>query len=217
MRKSIDQKPPLAAWATLSRDEAGMSVEEVVEALAVRGHTVRAATIRGIEGGSKRASARLARLMADVYGVQPPATHAATPAPADQDELVAALRDQTAAISSLVEVLAERTPRVVEESAPYAEAPVAGNAAVRLRYWLNRARERLDMKREEVDRRLNLRAGQYGRWEDGKSVPKGAQLVRLAELLRVPVSILEDPLVTDDDRLAAWQSETLAPATRRSA
>lgn len=72
MRKPIEDKSPLAAWATLSRDEAQMSVEDVVRALAERGHAVQAATIRGIEGGSKGASARLRRLLADVYGVKTP-------------------------------------------------------------------------------------------------------------------------------------------------
>lgn len=79
MRKPIEAKTPLAAWATLSREQAGMSVEEVVDALGARGHSVRAATIRGIEGGSKGASVRLRRLLADVYGVTPPEQETAAP------------------------------------------------------------------------------------------------------------------------------------------
>lgn len=103
MRKAIEDKPPLAAWATLARDEAQMSVEEVVDALEARGHSVKAATIRGIEGGSKGASARLRKLMAEIYGTKPPGVALeATETPAD---LVAALMAQTKAISALVEEL----------------------------------------------------------------------------------------------------------------
>ncbi len=72
VRKPIEQKTPLAAWATLARDEAQMSVEEVVAALEARGHRITAPTIRGIEGGSKGASARLRKLLAEVYGTNPP-------------------------------------------------------------------------------------------------------------------------------------------------
>lgn len=88
MRKPIEQKPPLAAWATTARAEAGMSIPEVVDALAARGHRVTEATIRGIEGGSKGAGARLIRLLAEVYGKPIPLT---VPTPTDSDPVAAAI------------------------------------------------------------------------------------------------------------------------------
>jgi len=91
MRKPIEDKTPLAAWATLSRDEAQMSVEEVVDALAARGHAVNPATIRGIEGGSKGASAKLRRLLAEVYGTTVPGQKETGPATGEAGALIAVL------------------------------------------------------------------------------------------------------------------------------
>lgn len=110
MRKPIEDKSPLAAWATLARDEAGMSVEEVVAALGERGHSVQAATIRGIEGGSKGASARLRRLMAEVYGTKPPGV--ALERPETPDALVQALLAQTAAIAAQTVAISELVSRL---------------------------------------------------------------------------------------------------------
>ena len=122
MRKPIEDKPPLAAWATLAREEAGMSVEEVVDALAERGHAVKAATIRGLEGGSKGASVRLRRLMADVYGTKPPGV--ALERPTAPDALVQALHEQTAAITALVgemqKARQEIDPRLVAQILAFA-------------------------------------------------------------------------------------------------
>lgn len=109
MKKAIADKTPLAAWATLARDEAGMSVEEVVDALAALGHSVTAATIRGIEGGSKGASARLRKLLAQVYGVTSPTTalDATESVDTGMAALIAALAAQTAAMADLVNELRE--------------------------------------------------------------------------------------------------------------
>lgn len=103
MRKPIEQKPPLAAWATTARDEAGMSVEEVVDALGARGHAITAATIRGIEGGSKGASVRLRRLLAEVYG---------RPMPGLPEPAVVA---DTAAVVAAIDRLSATMERAVRE------------------------------------------------------------------------------------------------------
>lgn len=109
MKKEIADKPPLAAWATLARAESGMSVEEVVDALAARGHGLRAASLRGIEGGSKGASARLRRLLADIYGTKAPTGEPVGVGSPDLTELAAALRAQAASIGRLVQLVeAER-------------------------------------------------------------------------------------------------------------
>lgn len=108
VRKPIEDKTPLAAWATLARDEAQMSVEEVVDALAARGHTVKAATIRGIEGGSKGASARLRRLLAEVYGTKPPGAESATAPTVDADRIIAAIDLLRLATEAQTKVLEER-------------------------------------------------------------------------------------------------------------
>jgi hypothetical protein len=105
MRKPIEQKPPLAAWATVARDEAGMSVEEVVDALQARGHAVTAATLRGIEGGSKGASVRLRRLLSAIYDKPVPGD--APLVPAGQDAVALAIDRQTAATDRQTEVLRE--------------------------------------------------------------------------------------------------------------
>lgn len=125
MRKPIDEKLPTAAWATLARGEAGMSVEEVVDALAERGHVVTAATLRGIEGGSKRGGARLVRLLAEVYGKPTPAHAALTPPATDMSALVAAITAQTAAIERLVLALGVGEADRYRALAEWAQAQVA--------------------------------------------------------------------------------------------
>lgn len=83
MRKPIEQKSPLAAWA---------------------------ATIRGIEGGSKGASARLRRLLAEVYGTTMPGA-LPEPAPADNAAVIAALDRQTRALEDLARTVREGQDR----------------------------------------------------------------------------------------------------------
>jgi len=99
VKKPIDEKTPQAAWATLARAEAQMSPEEVVDALAARGHKVTAPTLRGIEGGSKKGGARLIRLMAEVYGKPTPLHVALASVPSDDPAaIVAAIDRLTAAV-----------------------------------------------------------------------------------------------------------------------
>lgn len=119
VRKPIEQKSPLAAWATLARDEAGMSVEEVVAALAARGHAVQAATIRGIEGGSKGASVRLRRLLADVYGTQPPGEQSPPTAIGDFAAIERAITAQTTAIVAAIQARDQAFEQLLRELASY--------------------------------------------------------------------------------------------------
>ena len=110
VKKPIDEKTPLAAWATLARAEAGMSVEETIDALAARGHGGKAATIRGIEGGSKGASARLLRFLAAVYGAVPPVQAGPDVSVGDSSSIVSAidrLREAVEAQTRQLESLAE--------------------------------------------------------------------------------------------------------------
>src|SRR3990167_10256999 len=70
--KRPEERGPVGAWAYRTRQEADLTVEQVVERLAVHGYAVKASTLRGIEGGSKKPGARLLRLIAEVYGSEPP-------------------------------------------------------------------------------------------------------------------------------------------------
>lgn len=90
------------AWAYQARAEAALSPEGVVERLRTRGYAVTASTIRGVEGGSKKPGARLARMLAELYGSRPPG---ADDEPAPEAGLIAALEEQTRMIRALVEEL----------------------------------------------------------------------------------------------------------------
>lgn len=144
MRKPIEDKSPLAAWATLSRESAGMSVEEVVAELGRRGHAVTAATIRGIEGGSKGASARLRRLLAAVYDVKVPGD--APEATQTPDALIQALMDQTKAIAEQTRVMAEL---VSELRAAHEVTPEVRERVAALEAYADEHERRL-----QADRRL---------------------------------------------------------------
>lgn len=98
--KRPEERGAIGAWAYRARTEADLSPEQVVEQLRERGYAVTAPTIRGIEGGSKRPGGRLLRLLADIYGSQPPGI---VPEPTPEADLVAALAEQTRAIMALVE------------------------------------------------------------------------------------------------------------------
>jgi len=70
--KSPAERGPIGAWAYESRTEADLSVPAVIEQLARRGVRVTEATLRGIEGGSKKPGRRLLRELASIYGSVPP-------------------------------------------------------------------------------------------------------------------------------------------------
>lgn len=108
--KAPSERGTIGAWAYEARAEADLSVEEVVERLARSGNGVSAATIRGVEGGSKKPSRKLLRAMADVYGRPIPGD----PAPVEVadgaylariDALVEQLTEDRAVIRSLIALL----------------------------------------------------------------------------------------------------------------
>ena len=65
--KTAAERGRIGAWAYEARADADMSVEQVVARLERSGNGVSAATIRGIEGGSKKPSRRLLRALATIY------------------------------------------------------------------------------------------------------------------------------------------------------
>lgn len=108
--KSPAERGPIGAWAYEARADADLSVEEVVERLTRAGQPVSAATIRGVEGGSKKPSRRLLRGLSTVYGRPAPGepmagTDVDTPVPAALvsalEAQTQALKDQTAAFITL--------------------------------------------------------------------------------------------------------------------
>lgn len=117
--KSSAERGPIGAWATEARQDADLSVPAVVERLARSGVRVSEATIRGIEGGSKKPGRRLLRELAAVYRARPPgdegesSDRGGSAAP----DLVAALEAQTAAITKLAGAIeSERQERLAWET-----------------------------------------------------------------------------------------------------
>jgi transcriptional regulator with XRE-family HTH domain len=102
--KTPAERGTIGAWAYQARDDAGLSVPQVLEQLTARGAAVTDSTIRGIEGGSKKPGRRLLRELAATYGSVPPGA---------PDEPPAALADLVSAIGELVEeIRQERAARV---------------------------------------------------------------------------------------------------------
>lgn len=109
----------MGAWAYEARADADLSVEEVVERLTRAGQPVTAATIRGIEGGSKKPSRRLLRALAAVYGRPVPGESTVGADKVDTTSvpaaLIRALEDQTAAINRLVDWLGTLAPQAIAD------------------------------------------------------------------------------------------------------
>lgn len=95
--KSPAERGPVGAWAEEARDAADLSVPQVIASLAAKGHGVTDATIRGIEGGSKKPGRKLLRLLGEVYGSRPPGQPEEAP-PGDMAALVRELRELAEAI-----------------------------------------------------------------------------------------------------------------------
>lgn len=102
--KTPSERGPVGAWAYEARTDLALSVEQVAERIAERGQAVRPATIRGIESGTKKPSARLLRLMGQVLESSPPGRTEEPPPDAD---VARAIRDQTAVMQALVDELRE--------------------------------------------------------------------------------------------------------------
>lgn len=110
--KTPSQRGVTGAWAYQARQEAGLSVEQVAEAMAAKGHAVSPATIRGIESGSKKPGARMLRVLSSVLEAQPPEE----PAPASDD---------AQQLQERLVLAAERSALAAERQADATEALVA--------------------------------------------------------------------------------------------
>lgn len=98
--KTPSERGAIGAWAFQARQELGLSVEQVADAMAARGQTVSPATLRGVEGGSKKPGARLLRTLQQVLDSAPPTA----PAPVEGD-VALAIREQAASNDRLAEAM----------------------------------------------------------------------------------------------------------------
>lgn len=119
--KSPAERGRIGAWAYEARADADLSVDEVVERLSRKGQPVAAATIRGIEGGSKQPSRRLLRALAGVYGRPVPGDNEAG-AGGDTLAVPAAYLERIDALVGTVTALVEELRLARAEAAGYAEA-----------------------------------------------------------------------------------------------
>jgi transcriptional regulator with XRE-family HTH domain len=98
-------KPPIAEWIARERKRAGLSVDQLVERLALVGVNVGRQTVQVWESyADRRPKADTLDALERIFGSTAPALTGATETP---DSLLAALAAQTAAISELVGVLRE--------------------------------------------------------------------------------------------------------------
>ena len=116
--KTPEERGPVGAWAYTARQDAELSVEEVTDRLGMRGVSVSPATLRGIEGGSKRPGRVLLSALSEIYGVHPPSLNG-TKTAGEYAEIVAAIDRQTEAMVQLLQALAggrtEVPPSVLQE------------------------------------------------------------------------------------------------------
>lgn len=105
MKRSED-RGPFGAWLVEQRqrlsDERKRRVlaQDVVDELRATGYPIDSAYYRGLEGGSKRPGRETREALGRFFGRQPPADQ--PNGHPDLTDLVAAMRDQTAAINALV-------------------------------------------------------------------------------------------------------------------
>lgn len=100
MPTPLHLKPPIAAWIVRSRKARGWKPRDIVTALAAQGITVTEDTVKVWESNANRRPApETLDALERIFGSPAPTRDA--PASPDQAELVAAIRDQTAAITKL--------------------------------------------------------------------------------------------------------------------
>lgn len=95
--KTPSERGVTGAWAYQARQELGLSVEQVADAMALRGQAVSAATIRGIESGAKKPGARLLRVLSQVLESSAPGVASASELSLEERAVVAAERSAAAA------------------------------------------------------------------------------------------------------------------------
>lgn len=102
--KTPAERGAIGAWAYAARQHSELSVEEVTERLRLRGVSVHPATLRGIEGGTKKPGRALLTGLSDIYGMAPPVERQVTEF-SDLGDLVRATERQADAIERLTAVL----------------------------------------------------------------------------------------------------------------
>lgn len=212
--KDNSERGAFGAW--LSEQVGERTFDWLAAEMAARGHVHGADYYRAMASGAKPPGRVIGRALREFFG----APEVERVEAGGEDRLLDALAELVAEMR-LDRASRTTTPaRTLAESATrYASSVDPATVRERRRYWLERATARLKMTNEEVERRMHLEKGQFGRWERGESWPRGKRLERLAETIRIPLAILEDPPATDEERLDEWLAETIAPAEpeRRSA
>lgn len=122
--KSDEERGPVALWLRNERLARGWTQKDVADRLGLTELSYRA-----YEAGP-RVSKPVRTALEAIYGTKPPDPHAPSPKSADLVELVVALREQTAAIRELAEMMK------IRESASAHDAPEVVRAAVLLRELL---------------------------------------------------------------------------------
>jgi hypothetical protein len=127
----------------------------------------------------------------------------ATPAPADNASVVAAIDRQTEALTTVIKSLA-RQPI----TAPAAFVDEATRKRRRA-YWIQRAMDGMTVD-EAMDRaeQPSSQAKQFRAWIAGE-LPRGANLSRFAAAVNLPAHVLTDPPETDDERLVLFRREAI--------
>lgn len=193
-------KTPIQLWIVDNRKRLGLEPRDLATLVGVTEDTARGWESRG------KPSEDALTILERRFGQAAPRGDGS----AGQDALLVALRDQTAAISSLVEVLGQRQQRVSEAPAAYVTDPAV--AKRRRAYWIQQAFAQSKLTRPQLRVAVELPAGRertLARWLAGE-LPAGAQLQRFARALMLPLSVLEDPPPTDDERLVQWRQEAIA-------
>lgn len=129
MAKTDEERGAFGAWAYNTRDSLHLSVEQVIDRLPTKWS---AATLRKAEAGPNPPGRGMIRELWQFYraegvrqGVTVPPPPSLTPKGAmaeDRDELVSAIREQTAALNRLVGLLAPLAARGLGLGAAEAEA-----------------------------------------------------------------------------------------------
>lgn len=141
--KSPAERGPIGAWAFQSRQEKGLSVEQVADALTALGQSTRPSTLRGIESGGKKPSAHLLALLGEVLESVPPEVTA----PGADSAIIEAIDRQTAVldrIANLLERLDQPTLR-----------PAGPTDALRVAQARRQAEADLDAYEESMSSRSN--------------------------------------------------------------
>jgi transcriptional regulator with XRE-family HTH domain len=110
--KTPAERGPIGAWAYTARTAVELTVEEVADQLRARGHAVHPATLRGIEGGTKKPGRALLAGLSEIYGVHPPRPEPVEGSPelvAVMERAAQALERQAFAVEGLLAMLSGAT------------------------------------------------------------------------------------------------------------